>query len=83
MNKIEALNIITSERLDDKGFFTEQKAYTDRAIIVKKDNFWEVYIYGEKGSKENLTIHNNESDALLDYIDRLRFEKRLQEYFNS
>ncbi|MBN6074021.1 hypothetical protein HYE60_01920 [Aggregatibacter actinomycetemcomitans] len=83
MNKEDAINIINKEGLDDRNFFDTTYLAFESTVIEKSNNNWIVYIYGEKGGKEGLATYNNESDALIDYIKRLRAEKRIELYYKK
>lgn len=80
MTEQEALEIIQNENLDGTNFFSTNRLHFESTVIMKVDNSWEVYIYGEKGGKEGFVSYDNESEALVDYLERLRAWKRVVSY---
>lgn len=76
----EALAIIKNESLDATNFFNIDRLHFESTVIAKDTDVWEVYIYGERGQKEGLKLYDNESEALDDYVERLRTWKRILAY---
>lgn len=83
MKKREALRIMKREKLSRKNFFSDWYTQTEETVIIRNGKKYEVYIFGERGSKEGLKIYDNIEAALDDYISRLRGEKELIEFLKE
>ncbi|WKF84418.1 hypothetical protein [Lacticaseibacillus pantheris] len=83
MKKREALRIMKKEKLSRKNFFSDLFTQTEEAVIMKNGRNYEVYILGERGTKEGLKVYDNIEAALDDYIKRLRGERELIEFLNG
>lgn len=83
MNKRDAARIIKKEGLNRRNFFPIFTSNPGEAVIIADDKGFQVFMTGERGEKEGLRHYELLDDALTDYIDRLRSEKKLKEYFNE
>lgn len=85
MTKYEALEIINKEQLNHYNFF-EQRPYQDRELVIQRSqNGWIVYAIDERlsvvsGSEQEFF---SESDALDNFIKRLRASKWLEQRTNG
>lgn len=78
MTKDEAIEIIRNEKLDDSSFFSDVVNINE--IGIKKiGNQWEVYTTDERAYKDSCEYYMFESEALDDYIERLRADKKYWE----
>ena len=82
MTKEEALQIIKDEGLIEYNWFEDHKNGSDEVGIKKAGDKWEVYTTDERAwaSPESVWKYDSESEALEDFIDRLRAGKRWREY---
>lgn len=81
MTEIEAKEIIEKEKLRRFNWFDEHPIRENEVGITGEGNEWAVYVTDERasvvtGSVEKFT---NKSDALINFIKRLRTEKILFE----
>lgn len=84
MNIREAKEIIKKENLDGKNFFRKWRMNTDEVAIIKKLNGkYDVFTTNERMGREGLQRFSNESDALNEYIERLRADKDLKDYIKE
>lgn len=81
MNAREAKKIIKEENLNGKNFFRTWDLYTDEIAIVKESrDKYVVFTTDERMAREGIQHFTNESDALIEYIKRLRADKKYKEY---
>lgn len=77
MNKINAEKIIKDEKLMHFNWFNNHKIYPNEVNIGKVNSEWSVFTTDERASKISEVLYKNESDALIDFIKRLRADKVL------
>ncbi|THE10569.1 hypothetical protein E1I69_18355 [Bacillus timonensis] len=78
MIREEAMKIIQTEDLQNYNWFSDRGIYPDEVGIIMKDNTWIVYSADERASIRNQVEFQNESDALTEFIERLRADKILR-----
>lgn len=81
MNRQQAEQIIAEESLQGYRFFENRPYRPDEVVIEEKDGIWSVYVISERAAKMPDTVdeYSSESEALADFIDRLRADKILRE----
>lgn len=52
-------------------------------IKKRKDNTWNVFVTSEKGNLTGLKTYSDGNVTLDDFVERLRTDKRLREYFKA
>ena len=80
MNKEKAMKIIDLEGLQGYNL-NEDRANKENEVVIKKnDDHWVVYVTDERASKITNSVdkYSTESDALDDFIERLRADKILR-----
>lgn len=77
MTREDALKIIKDENLKKYHFFDETNVYVNEIGIYKDLDKWIVYATSERAAREGIRAYDNESDALEEFIKRLRSLKRL------
>ncbi|MEH7388037.1 Imm59 family immunity protein [Bacillus sp. JJ1521] len=79
MNKFEAEKIIREEDLTRYNWFDEHPLRENEVGISIDNDQWVVYVTDERASivTGSITKFNNESDALDNFIKRLRTDKIL------
>ena len=84
MNEKEARDILKEEQLTNFNLFENRNLRENETIIKKRnDNTWNVFVTSEKGNPEGLKIYSDKNVALDDFVERLRADKRLREYFKA
>ncbi len=83
MDKNETKKIIEIENLKNFNFFENRSIGANETVIIKNGNHWEVFVTSEKGGKGGEKIFTTESEALIDFINRLRAGKEVEEYFKQ
>ncbi|MDR4887684.1 Imm59 family immunity protein [Fredinandcohnia sp. QZ13] len=78
MTREEALKMIKSENLQNFNWFSMRNSYPNEVGIIIKDNTWIVYSTDERASIRNQVKFQSESDALTEFIERLRADKILR-----
>ena len=84
MTRYDVEEIIVEEGLDSYSFF-EDRADAENEIVIKtKNGEWTIYITDERasmitGSKETF---DNEEDALVSFVKRLRGLNYIRKNFN-
>ncbi|RFB15386.1 hypothetical protein DZB84_13365 [Bacillus sp. HNG] len=78
MTKEEALKIIKTENLQNYNWFSQRNTSHDEVGIIMKDNIWIVYSADERAYIRNQVKFQSESDALTEFIERLRADKILK-----
>ena len=81
MNKNDAEKIIKDEKLMHYNWFNDHEVYSKEVNIQKIDEGWSVFTADERGSKISEVIYKNESDALINFIKRLRADKILNNLY--
>jgi hypothetical protein len=79
MTNEEAKNIIKNEGLQRFNWYNDHPLKENEVGISSNNNNWEVYVTDERASvvQGSITVFDNESDALENFIKRLRTEKIL------
>ncbi|MFJ7366861.1 Imm59 family immunity protein [Peribacillus frigoritolerans] len=79
MTQQEAKEIIEQEKLKRYNWFNEHPQRENEVGIRVDGDQWVVYVTDERASEVtgSITEFNNESDALENFIKRLRLEKIL------
>jgi Immunity protein 59 len=79
MTQQEAKEIIEKENLRRFNWFDEHPLRENEVGIKVDDNQWTIYVTDERASivSGSITEFNNESDALDNFIKRLRTDKIL------
>lgn len=81
MDRIQAKKIINNEKLMGYNFF-ENRVNRENEVVIEEDNGkWTVYVTSERAGKITNSVdeYNTESDALEDFIERLRADKILRD----
>ncbi|WP_422935442.1 hypothetical protein [Sinomonas sp. P47F7] len=78
MNLRDAISIVEAEGLPGAFFGKPEHDYADSTVIHRGDNGWIVYVTDERASvvPTGTSHFTNESDALDDFISRLRDLKK-------
>ena len=81
MEKNKAIEIIKDEKLTNFNMFEERDNKENEVVIMKKKGKWVVYVTDERASNITNSVdeYATESEALDDFIDRLRADKLLRE----
>lgn len=77
MTREDALKTIKDENLKKYHFFDETNVYVDEVGIYKDLDKWIVYATGERATRDGIRAYDNESDALENFIRRLRCSNRI------
>lgn len=79
MNRLEAKEIIKNEMLKRYNWFDEHPLRENEVGIKFDNDQWVVYVTDERASvvTGSITKFNNESEALENFIKKLRLEKIL------
>ena len=81
MTREEAKAIIASECLIGYRFFENRPYKADEVVVEQTDKKYVVYVTSERCARmdESLFEYDTESEALEDFIGRLRADKELRE----
>lgn len=81
MERDKAIEIIQNERLKNFNMFEQRDNKENEVVVMKKGGKWMVYVTDERASKITNSVdeYSTESEALDDFIDRLRADKLLSE----
>ena len=81
MTREEAITIIENECLIGYRFFENRPFRADEVVIDQTDEKYMVFVTSERCARmdETLDEYDTESEALEDFIDRLRADKELRE----
>jgi Immunity protein 59 len=79
MIREEVLKIIDKEKLRSFNWFGDHNIRPNEVVIRKVSTKWSVYTTDERESAISEHIYDSESDALEDFIKRLRANKILSE----
>ena len=80
MNRNEAKFIIKNEGLKHYNLYDDHGIYPNEVSISLKNDKWVVFISDERKCKISEEKYDNESDALNDFIKRLRADKILNSF---
>lgn len=80
MTREEALKIITNEQLDYFNWYEDRDIRSDEVGIKKISNKWIVYSTDERASIISEKTFLTETEALENFIKRLRADKILREF---
>lgn len=84
MNEKEARNILKKEQLTNFNLFENRNLSENETVIEESsDNTWNVFVTSEKGNPYGLKTYSDKNVALDDFMERLRTDKRLREYFKG
>ncbi len=81
MTEREAIKIIKEENLKNYNWFENHDLRPNEVEIVKLEEVWTVATADERATRISEISYNNESEALDDFIERLRADKVLNEYY--
>jgi len=81
MTRNEAVIIIKTENLKHYNWFNDHNIYPSEVSITLRDNVWGVFTSDERACRISEISYDNESDALLDFIERLRADKMLDNLY--
>ncbi|MFC7785552.1 hypothetical protein ACFQWC_13735 [Rossellomorea sp. GCM10028870] len=76
----DAEELIQSEKLENYCFFCNETIKEGIVVIEKEANEWIVYTNNERATKKGEKRYKAESEALLDFIERLRGDKAMRKY---
>ncbi|WP_055109359.1 hypothetical protein [Paenibacillus ihumii] len=79
MTREEALKIIKKEKLKNFNLYGDHAHRANEVVIRKVFTGWSVYTVDERESVISEVLYDSESDALEDFIERLRADKILSE----
>ena len=79
MTREEALKIIENEKLKNFNWYGDHAPRVNEVVIRKVPTGWSVYTADERESVISEVVYNSESDALEDFIERIRADKILSE----
>lgn len=74
MSKLDCIKVINKEGLSGYNFFEDRENEENEIVIAKDSEQWVVYATDERASKitDSEKAFDNESDALENFIKRLR-----------
>lgn len=64
-------------------FFCKETSNEGEVVIEKDGHEWRVYANDERATKTGEKIYKEESEALHDFIERIRGDKAMRMYFKS
>ena len=81
MERDKAIEIIHKEGLIDFNMFEKRDDKENEVVILKQSGKWIVYVTDERASKITNSVdeYTTESEALDDFIERVRADKILRE----
>jgi len=79
MTREEALQIIKDEKLQYYNWFAEHEKRANEVAIIHNNGKWSVFTTDERECVISEVKYDSESDALKDFIERLRASKMLRE----
>lgn len=81
MERCKAIEIIQKEELINFNMFEKRDNKENEVVILEQSGKWIVYVTDERASKITNSVdeYTTESEALDDFIDRLRADKILRE----
>lgn len=77
MNRTDAERVISAESLTAGVWFARPDQLANRVAIYGSSGRWVVSVTGERGTEEGVRTFGSESDALEDFVARLRVQQRL------
>ncbi|MCC5804378.1 Imm59 family immunity protein [Rossellomorea vietnamensis] len=83
MNMEKAKKIIQTEQLENYCFFCDDTTNEGMVVIEKNASEWIVYTNNERATKTGEKKYKAESDALTDFIERLRGDKAMRKYLKN
>ncbi|MGF7046922.1 hypothetical protein J2T13_001424 [Paenibacillus sp. DS2015] len=79
MTREETLKIIGNEKLKNFNWYGDHALRANEVVIREVSTRWSVYTADERESVISEVVYDSESDALEDFIKRLRADKILSE----
>lgn len=79
MKREMVLEIIENENLKNFNWYGEQPLRANQVVIREVSNGWSVYTSDERENVISELVYDSESDALEDFIERLRADKIFNE----
>ncbi|OXM12979.1 hypothetical protein [Paenibacillus herberti] len=79
MTREEALKIIETEKLKNFNWYGDHVLRANEVVISEVSTRWSVFTADERESVISEVVYDSESDALEDFIERLRADKILSE----
>ncbi len=77
----EAIQIIEDENLKNYNWFDNHELQPNEVEITKHENVWNVATADERKTRISKMSYESESEALNDFIERLRADKVLNQYY--
>lgn len=71
----EFKKIIEQENLSNHNIFSQHDPKENEVGIDKQNNTWRVYTRNERATEEGIRFFDNESEALNNFVKRLRAGK--------
>jgi len=81
MTELEAIQIIKDENLQNYNWFDNHELQPNEVEITKQENVWTVATADERTTRISKMSYKSESEALNDFIERLRADKVLNQYY--
>ncbi|SBV99479.1 conserved hypothetical protein [uncultured Eubacteriales bacterium] len=81
MTEREAIQIIKDEDLKNYNWFDNHEVQPNEVEITKRENVWIVATADERKTRISTISYKSESEALNDFIERLRADKVLNQYY--
>ena len=81
MTEREAIQIIKDEDLKNYNWFDNHELQPNEVEITKRENVWIVATADERKTRISTISYKSESEALNDFIERLRADKVLNQYY--
>lgn len=81
MTEREAIQIIKDENLKNYNWFDNHELQPNEVEITKRENVWTVATADERTTRISKMSYKSESEALNDFIERLRADKVLNQYY--
>lgn len=81
MTEREAIQIIKDEDLKNYNWFDNHELQPNEVEITKRENVWIVATADERRTRISTISYKSESEALNDFIERLRADKVLNQYY--
>ena len=81
MTEQEAIQITKDENLKNYNWFDNHELQPNEVEITKRENVWTVSTADERTTRISKMSYKSESEALNDFIERLRADKILNQYY--
>lgn len=81
MTEREAIQIIKDEDLKNYNWFDNHEVQPNEVEITKRENVWIVATADERKTRISTISYKSENEALNDFIERLRADKVLNQYY--